>query len=319
MTEQQPRVDGGWFEGDSAVDLSVIVVTYNSRALTLACAASVEAQRGQGLEIELIVVDNASTDGTAAALRAACPDVRVLVQAANGGFARGNNVGLAASRGRLLLLLNSDTEVRPGAFSALAAFMDTHPEAGACAPMLLNPDGTLQPSGRDLPTLWSLFLDMTKLYRLWRRDLYSQRSRDYTEVAAVGEISAAALLVRRSVYEQVGGLDPNFFAYYEDVDWCKRIGDGGWRIYYVPQAQVMHHWQGTSRQVSTLAYRAGQDSLRLYFRKHHGPAAALVVQALLAAKETALLLACALRGQRSAVLLHRQMLRRALSPLEVPA
>jgi GT2 family glycosyltransferase len=305
--------------GEQAVDLSVIVVTYNSRDLTLACAASVAAQASGGLEIELIVVDNASTDGTAAALRAAYPLVRVLAQPSNQGFARGNNVGLSAARGRLLLLLNSDTEVRPGALSALAAFMDAHPEAGACGPMLLNPDGTLQPSGRDLPTLWSLFLDMTKLYRLWRRDLYSQRSRDYTEVAAVGELSAAALLVRRSVYEQVGGLDPDFFAYYEDVDWCKRIGDRGWRICYVPQAQVMHHWQGTSRQVSTLAYRAGQDSLRFYFRKHHGLFAALTVQALLAAKETALLLACALRGDRSAVLLHRQMLRRALSPLEVPA
>jgi GT2 family glycosyltransferase len=305
--------------GELAVDLSVIVVTYNSRALTLACAASVEAQRGRGLEIELIVVDNASTDGTAAALCAAYPHARVLSQPSNLGFARGNNVGLAAACGRLLLLLNSDTEVRPGAFSVLTSFMDAHPEAGACGPMLLNPDGTLQPSGRDLPALWSLFLDMTKLYRLRRRDLYGQGSRDYTAVAAVGELSAAALLVRRSVYQQVGGLDPNFFAYYEDVDWCKRIGAAGWRIYYVPQAEVMHHWQGTSRQVSTLAYRAGQDSVRYYFRKHHGPFTSLAVQALLAAKETALLFACALRGNRSAVLLHRQMLRRALSPLEIHA
>ena len=265
---------------------------------------------------ELIVVDNASTDGTAAAVAALAPDARVLVQASNGGFARGNNAGLAAARGRYLLLLNSDTEVQPGALAALVAFMDAHPEAGACGPMLLNPDGSLQPSGRDLPTVLSLFLDMTRLHRLWRRNLYAQAGRDYSETAAVGELSAAALLVRRAVYEQVGGLDPAFFAYYEDVDWCKRIGAAGWRIYYVPAAQVMHHWQGTSRQVSELAYAAGQDSARYYFRKHHGAAAALAVQGMLIAKESALLLAAALRRDPPGRSLHRRMLRRAVLPLQ---
>jgi GT2 family glycosyltransferase len=250
-------------------------------------------------------------------LREQAPHVRVLSQASNLGFARGNNAGLAAARGRHLLLLNSDTEVKPGALAALVAFLDAHPEAGACGPMLLNPDGSLQPSGRDLPSVLSLFLDMTKLHRLWRRNLYVQSGRDYKEAAAVGELSAAALLVRRSVYEQVGGLDPAFFAYYEDVDWCKRIGDAGYRIYYAPGAQVMHHWQGTSRQVSELAYRAGQDSVRYYFRKHHGPAAALAVQAMLVAKETALLVASLGRGRSSSRALHRQMLRRALAPLQV--
>lgn len=303
---------------DHPLDLSVIVVTFNSCALTLACVKSVLAeQRAGGPELEMIVVDNASTDGTAAALAAQAPEVRLLRQSANLGFARGNNVGLAAAHGRHLLLLNSDTEVRPGALAALVAFLDAHPEAGACGPMLLNPDGSLQPSGRDLPTLPSLFLDMTRLHRLWRRNLYAQRGRDYTEVAAVGELSAAALLVRRSVYEQVGGLDPAFFAYYEDVDWCKRIGDAGYRIYYVPDARVMHHWQGTSRQVSALAYRAGQDSVRYYFRKHHGPLAAVTVQGLLAGKELALLAACALRGDRPRRQLHGQMLRRALAPLRM--
>jgi GT2 family glycosyltransferase len=299
------------------IDLSVIVVTFNSRSLTLACTASVAAEQAAGpYAIELLVVDNASTDGTADALRETAPGARVLVQPANLGFAGGNNAGLAAAQGRYLLLLNSDTEVRPGALAALVAFMDAHPEAGACGPMLLNPDGTLQPTGRDLPTLGSLFLDMTRLYKLMRRDLYGQRGRDYQEVAAVGELSAAAILVRRSVYTQVGGLDPGFFFYYEDIDWCKRIGDAGWRIYYVPQAQVMHHWQGTSRTVSTLAYRAGQDGLRRYFRKHHGRAAAWTVQAMLTGKETVLLLASSLRGDASGVLLHREMLRRALAPLE---
>ena len=316
-------MNGKGLVGSPDIDLSVIVVTYNSRDLTLACVTSVLAEQQAApscyLQSELIVVDNASNDGTAAALREAAPLARVLVQRANLGFAGGNNVGLAAARGRYLLLLNSDAEVRPGALAALVSFMDAHPDAGACGPMLVNPDGSLQPTGRDLPTLSSLFLDMTKLYRLWKRDLYTQRGRDYTQVAAVGELSAAALLVRRSVYEQVGGLDTGFFFYYEDIDWCKRIGDAGCRIYYVPTAKVMHRWQGTSRSVSTLVYRAGQDSLRYYFRKHHGPLAGAVVQALLAGKESALLLASAVRRDQAGVLLHRQMLRRALAPLEVAA
>ncbi len=309
----------------SPPDLSVIIVTYNSRALTLACVASVlaaqaaaQASGGLGcrLAVELIVVDNASTDGTAAALRQAAPQAQVLVQPANLGFARGNNAGLAAARGRYLLLLNSDTEVRAGALAALAAFLDEHPQAGACGPMLLNPDGSLQPSGRDLPTLGSLLLDMSRLHRLWRRDRYAQSGRDYSRVARVGELSAAALLVRRTVYEQVGGLDPALFAYYEDVDWCKRIGDAGYAIYYVPAAQVMHHWQGTSRQVSALAAVAGQDSTRYYFRKHHGRAASWVVQGLLAAKELTLLAAAALRRDQAGRQLHCSLLRRALSPLQ---
>ena len=316
-------MSGTGLGGSPDIDLSVIVVTYNSRDLTLACVVSVVAEQqamaSHFLQTELIVVDNGSIDGTADVVREAAPQARVLVQGTNLGFAGGNNVGLAAAGGRYLLLLNSDAELRPGALAALLAFMDAHPDAGACGPMLVNPDGSLQPTGRDLPTPGTLFLDMTKLYRLWKRDLYTQRGRDYSQVAAVGELSAAAFLVRRSVYEQVGGLDTGFFFYYEDVDWCKRIGDAGYRIYYVPTAQVMHHWQGTSRSVSTLVYRAGQDSLRYYFRKHHGPLAGVAVQAMLAGKEAALLLASTLHRKQAGVLLHRQMLRRALAPLEIPA
>ncbi len=304
--------------GAAAVDLSVIVVTYNSRALTLACVASVLAEQARSrAAIELVIVDNASTDGTADALREVAPAARILVQPANLGFAGGNNVGLAAAAGRYLMLLNSDTEVCTGALDALVAFMEAQPEAGACGPMLVNPDGSLQPTGRDLPTLGSLLLDMTRLYRLWRRDLYSQRGRDYRAVAAVGELSAAALVVRRSAYAQVGGLDTHFFFYYEDVDWCKRIGDAGYRIYYVPTAQVVHQWQGTSRTVSALAYRAGQDSLRYYFRKHYGRMAAVAVQAMLIGKEAALLLTSALRRSRTGMLLHCEMLRRAAAPLTI--
>lgn len=298
-----------------ATDLSVIILTYNTRELTRACVQSVLADAAtSGLNIEVIVVDNGSSDGTAHALRQACAAaplparVQVIENADNLGFARGNNVGLAAAQGRYRLLLNSDTVVVPGALTALVHFMDAHPDAGACGPMLLNPDGTLQPSGRPLPTLRSLFVDMTRLYRLTRRDMFAQRGRDYTRVAKVGELSGAALMIRREVYERVGGFDPNLFAYYEDVDLCKRIGDAGYAIYYVPQAQITHLWKRSSQALPEVTYRAGISSARYYFRKHYGRAAEASVQLMLVAREAIRIVVALARGQTERVRFHRRML-----------
>ena len=300
-------------------DLSVIILTYNTRDLTRTCVQSVLADAATTQYVfEIIVVDNASTDDTAALLRSEFPGVRVIVNDTNLGFSRGNNVGLEAARGRYLFLLNSDTQVCTGALAALIEFMDTHADAGACGPMLLNEDGSLQPSGRALPSVWSIFTGMTRLYRLWKRDVYAQRGRDYSHVARVGEISGAALLVRREVYTRVGGFDPHIFAYYEDVDWCKRIGDVGYSIYYVPTAKVMHRWRGTSRTVSELAYRSGQNSQRYYFAKHHGPLAHALIQLLLAAKELTLVVVHTLRCNRKARRFHQQMLANVFTKLDVP-
>jgi hypothetical protein len=295
-------------------DLSVIILSFNTRELTLACVQSVFAAQDD-LTLEVIVVDNASSDGTIEALRAAWPGARIIANDHNLGFARGNNAGLRAAHGRCLMLLNSDTLAQPGALGALVKFMDAHPDAGACGPMLLNEDGSLQPSGRPLPSVWRLFVDMTKLYRLWQRDVFEQRGRDYTQVGRVGEVSGAALLIRREAYERVGGLDEKLFAYYEDVDLCKRIGDAGYVIYYVPDAKVIHLWKRSSRAAPEQTYRAGQTSARYYFRKHHGPLAQAAVQAMLLAKEVALITANALRGRRDASAFHRRMLRHALAPL----
>jgi GT2 family glycosyltransferase len=298
----------------AVTDLAVIILTHNTCELTRRCLRSLAATPAAPYSSEVIVVDNASTDGTAAVMAQEFPHVRVIANATNEGFARGNNLGLAAATGRYLLLLNSDTEVLPGALAALVRFMDEHPAAGACGPMLLNPDGSLQPSGRNLPTPLSVFIDTTKLYRLWKRDLYRDPRRDYSQTERVGEISGAALLVRRECYQQVGGLDPAFFAYYEDVDWCRRIGDAGWDIYYAPAAQVVHLWQGTSRQATQRAYRAGQESLRYYFRKHHGWGALLAVSTVLAAKELLRVAGSLLRCDRVAAAFHAQMLAALFSP-----
>jgi GT2 family glycosyltransferase len=297
-------------------DLSVIVLSYNTRDLTLECLRAVPAAAA-GLETELIVVDNHSSDDTAACVATQVPAARVIVNARNLGFARGNNVGLAAARGRYLLLLNSDAVAAPGSLRTLVEFMDAQPEAGACGPQLLNHDGSLQPSGRDLPTAWSVFSGLTHLYRLRRGSFYAQPGRDYSQTARVAELSGAALLVRREAYERTGGFDPHFFAYYEDVDWCKRLGEAGYALYYVPTAKVRHLWSATSRTLGALPYQAAQDSLRYYFAKHHSRAAQAAVRAMLIGKEVALLLLALLRVDRGSLAFHRAMLARACRPLRL--
>jgi GT2 family glycosyltransferase len=298
--------------------LSVIVLSYNTRDLTLACLRSL-ASSDLGSGIEIIVVDNQSVDDTVLAVRAEFSGVQVIVNDRNLGYAAGNNVGLAAAAGAYLMLLNSDTVVAPGALRALVEFMEVHPEAGACGPQLRSPDGSLQPSGRDLPTVWSVFTGMTRLYRLQRRNFYVQPSRDYAKVARVQELSGAALLVRRSAYERTGGLDPRFFAYYEDVDWCQRLGDAGYALYYVPEACVWHAWGGSSRRASEVAERAAQFGLAYYFSKHHGRAAYAAIVALLVAKELALLTTTIIRRERAAIPFRRKMLRSAWNPLKLGA
>lgn len=300
------------------IDLSVIILTYNVRDLTVSCVRSLLADISHSPKnIEVLVADNGSTDDTVEVLRRDFPTVKLILNGTNLGFSRGNNEGLKAAKGRYLLLLNSDTEVYDNALNTLIEFMDAHPEAGACGPQLLNQDGSLQPSGRELPTLWSVFTGMTHLYRLWKTDFYLERGRDYNKVKRVGEVSGAALLVRKTVYDQVGGFDPNLFIYYEDVDWCKRIADAGYAIYYVPDAKIMHLWQRITRVVSERSYQASQDSLRYYFKKHHNVIAHGIIQLLLAAKEIALMSVNLLRRDRPALQFHRKMFKNVFSALSV--
>jgi len=299
----------------SPPDLSVVVLTYNTRKLTLACLR-VLFDQPEIARCEVIVVDNASSDDTATAVAEAFPQTQLIRSERNLGFGGGNNLGLIASRGRYMLLLNSDTEVQPGALAALIDFMDAHPEAGACGPRLLVTDGSLQPNGRSLPTAWSVFLDMTRLYRLTRKNVFGETGRDYSEEKRVGEVSGAALVLRRVVYERIGGFDTRLFLFYDDVDICKRVGDAGYAVYYVPSSTIVHHWGGTMKRYSEVAYRAGQDSLRYYFVKHHGRGSRALVDALLRTKELVLTVVSFFRGRRSDYYFHRKLLARLFRPVD---
>jgi len=242
--------------------VSVVVVNWNTRELLEDCLASV-FQSSPGLDMEVIVVDNASHDGSAEMVAAKYPDVMLLSNSDNVGFARANNQAFAVARGRYLLMLNSDCIVRHAAFEVLIDYMDAHPEAGACGPMLLNADGTLQPSWAAAPSVWSearYFHDR----RVGGKD-YSLLCPDglgKIEPFGVGWCGGACLVVRREAAEKVGVLDKGYFMYCEETDWCMRIRAAGWEVVFVPQARVVHLGGGSSR-ATPLATRLRMERSRL--------------------------------------------------------
>lgn len=247
------------------------------RALLQRALASIYASWGTRPGLEVIVVDNASTDGSVAMLHAEFPQVLVIANSDNVGFTRGNNQGLAVARGDYLLLLNPDTEIEADALHVLLDYAKSHPAAGMIGPQLRNPDGSVQPSRRRFPTLPLLFLESTWLQclapRPWLRRFYVEDCPD-TEFQAVDWITGAAMLTRREVVAQVGGMDEGFFMYSEELDWCRRIRAAGWETHYVPTARIIHHEGKSSEQVVPARHIHFQASKVRYTRKYHGTWAA---------------------------------------------
>jgi GT2 family glycosyltransferase len=221
----------------------------------------------------VIVVDNASADRSAEAVAARFPEARLLRNAENRGFAAATNQGLAEARGRHLVLLNPDTEVRRGALARLVDFLDAHPRCGAVGPQLLNPDGSLQHGAFHFPTLAMAFLDFFPVHH---RLLSSRLNGRYRQPApapfAIDHPLGACLMVRREVLEQVGTLDERFFMYCEEVDWCLRIKATGWSIYCEPRAAVVHHGGASAAQFRERMYVELFRSRGRLFAKHYSRA-----------------------------------------------
>ncbi|GBR76344.1 glycosyl transferase group 2 [Candidatus Termititenax persephonae] len=233
----------------AGVDLSIILVSFNSREYLRGCLNSIYENTGHSIRYEIFVVDNNSQDQTLKMLQENYPEVRTLDNAENLGFAKANNQALRLAAGRYLLLLNSDTFVLGHALEKMVEYMDQHREAGALAPKLLNEDGqTTQTQGSS----WA------------KRQWASPRARK------VNFISGAAFLLRRETYKNVGGLDEHFFFYNEDWDWCKRILKNGWEIHYFPGAAVIHYG---GKSTGFLGRRATVEGLRggLYLAWKHYP------------------------------------------------
>ena len=297
-----------------SMDLSIIIVNWNTRDLLAQCLASVLADihASPYLQVETLLVDNASTDGSVQMVRDQFPWVRLLANPENVGFAAANNQAIQQSAGRYVLLLNPDTEVKPGALATLVGFMEAHSQAGAAGACLLNPNGTLQTSCYPFPTLsgeiWRLFhVDVLYPYGVYRMaDWPLDRPR------AVEVIQGAALILRRSALDQVGLLDALYFMYTEEVDLCYRLHQAGWQLYWVPEAKVIHYGGQSTRQVPLKMFLCLYQTKLFFIRKHHGWLAALIYKIILAATSLIRLLLAPLawferapQRQRHVTLTHR--------------
>lgn len=253
------------------VDISVIIVSWNTKSLLLQCVESLyKATRESSLEI--IVVDNASTDGSVDALREAFPVVKVIVNPRNFGFAKANNIGIERAQGSYICLVNSDVKALNGVLDRMRAYMDAHTEVGAVAPKTLCGDLRIQKNCREFPTLRNLFCQEFFLDVLFPM-VVSFRGRsmircDYDVVMEVEGLCGCFLMVRRTVITQVGPLDERFFFYSEDVDWCKRIYDAGWKLVHYPDAEAIHFGHGSSSD-TPIRFQVEMLKANLqYWRKH---------------------------------------------------
>ncbi|HJX38738.1 MAG TPA: glycosyltransferase family 2 protein [Anaerolineae bacterium] len=257
------------------MDLSVITVSYNTRELLRACLASVISTLRSTVDCELVVVDNASADGSAAMVREQFSGVRLVCNAENRGFAAASNQGLEQSLGRNLILLNPDTVVRTGALEGMSRVLEERADVGAVGPKLVFPDGGFQHSAFAFPTLPMIFLDFFPLHhRLLDSRLNGRYPREWYERGDPFPIDhplGAALMVKRTVIDDVGLLDEGFFMYCEEIDWCLRIKQAGWQILCDPQAEVVHHvGQSTGQFKDEMYVELHKSRYRLY-EKHYGP------------------------------------------------
>jgi GT2 family glycosyltransferase len=261
--------------------LAVVIVSFEAREALLACLDSLRAHAA--LPVEAIVVDNASTDGSADAVRAAHPSVLVLANMENVGFARACNRGWRASRAPLVLFLNPDAEVTPGAVETLARLLEERPEIGAAGPRTRSADGTIQVSTGP---------DLTPFAELWQRRLVLGVARRDAGALAEAEdlhsrehepdwVSGSCLATRRTVLEAVSGFDERFFLYEEDADLCRRLRGAGWRVVFTPAAEVRHRLGSSMAKAPRRVRLEYHRSHLLYYRKHGGPLARAALRLLL--------------------------------------
>lgn len=304
------------------IDLTITVVSWNTRELLRACLLSIPIGAGK-ISYEIHVVDNSSQDGSAEMVRDEFPHVRLFANDENLGFACANNQSWRESNGRYWLLLNSDAEAREGALDTLVQFMDAHPDAGLATARLVSPDGSPQHCAQPPISLWRPMLETSRLHkvlpaaRLSRTFLGPYFS--YAESAPVGWTWGTALIARREAVEMAGPLSEKFFMYGEDLEWCLRVAQHDWDIWFCAEAEVLHHggqssiqqWDNAAKRQVTLdgIYRAiGMHYPRSYLALLH--AANLNSFRLQALTQR-------LRGRPSAsaramIAYHREALRRAL-------
>jgi GT2 family glycosyltransferase len=261
----------------SAVEVTFCVVNTEQRELLVRCLDAIAAeQRALPFETEVLVLDNASGDGSAGTARRHPVTTELVALARRRGKGENDSELLQRARGRYCLLLNEDSELQPGATAALRAALDARPEAAAAGARLLRPDGRRQPSAWRFPTPATALVGALFLHRR-----YTVQSRG-DEIREVDWAQSAALLVRREAAEHIGWFDPAFFVYSDEVDFCKRLRDAGWHTLYVPGAAAIHHEQLSTGAVPERRIVELSRNRDLYMRKHHSTAEAWVVRLLTA-------------------------------------
>jgi GT2 family glycosyltransferase len=254
------------------MDLAVVIVSWNTRTLLKACLLALQQElRGLELSSAIFVVDNHSADGSSDMVRQDFPHIKLIANKQNRGFAAANNQVLSAIDAKWYLLLNPDTEVRTGVVGQLLDFLAANPSAGVAAPQLLNADGSIQKSCRSFPTLAGMAVELAGLSRYFPRaqaSNYKMPDFDHTSLRSVDQPEGACLLVRKEVFNQVGLFDEKFFMLFEEVDWCFRVKQAGWEIWFVPSAQVIHYYGQSIKQVKAKMIYFSHRGFFRYLMKH---------------------------------------------------
>lgn len=280
---------------------SVVIVTYNSLDVIGECLRSLREHEGE--QVSVVLVDNASQDGTAVLVEKEFPWVRVHREKTNRGLSVGINVGARATESEFIFLLNPDTVLTGPLLAELSQFMDSDSAIGAAGPKIINPDGTLQLSCRRYPTMWSsLFNRSSLLTKLAPRNRvssdYLMTDFDHTSSRDVDWLSGAALMVRRAAFERVGGMDESYFMYFEDVDLCHRLHDAGYRVVYYPQVELVHHISQSSGPLANRTIVERHRAMWRYWRTYRGgnPLRDAAAGAAIAGRGAAQLAGNSLRG-----------------------
>lgn len=266
-------------------DLSIAIPSWNTCDLLDQCLASVFANSG-GVDFEIIVVDNASTDGSPAMVETRYPGVRLVRNRINLGFAAACNIAFKYSTGRYFLLLNSDTVVLENTLKGMVDFMDAHPRAGAAGCRLLNFDRSLQRSCSRFPGIMTELYDALYLSKLFPRSRlfgsFAMSWWDFDDTREVDFAGGSCLILRRAAIEEVGLLDEGFFMYCEEADWCYRLWDRGWKVYYYPGVEIIHFGGQSARRYGNDIFLHLYISRNRFIRKHRGRLTAGIHRAVIA-------------------------------------
>jgi len=261
------------------MSLSIVTVSWNTRELLNRCLVTVkeELDRMPDLKSEVFVIDNDSHDGSADTVAQNHPWVRLIRNKENFGFAKANNQALRETTSDYVLLLNPDTEVHEGAIKKLIAFLDNNPRCGVVAPQLLNTDGSVQRSCRAFPTFIGMLYELIGLSKMFppgssqgsQFRAYKMLDWNHDDRREVDQPEGACLMIRRTVLDEVGHLDEGYFMLFEEVDWCYRVKQKGWQIWFDPDAQVVHHYGQSIKQVKARMILSSHRGLYRFWRKHY--------------------------------------------------